>query len=59
MADRPSTSTLGVGKPRIKSVLQTLHVQVGKPKVGRPRSESAHLSKATDSSKKQKRKKTK
>ena len=58
MADRPSTSTSRVGRPRTKSVHQTPCVLVGKPKVGRPRSESAHASKITDSSKKQKGKKT-
>ena len=58
MADRPSTSTSGVGRPRTNSVQQTPHVLVGKPKVGRPRSESVHASKVTDSSKKLKRKKT-
>ena len=58
MADRPSTSTSRVGRPRTKSVHQTPHVLVGKPKTGRPRSESAHASKITDSSMKQKGKKT-
>ena len=58
MADRPSTSTSRQGRPRTKSVHQTPHVLVGKPKVGRPRSKSALASKVTDSSKKQKGKKT-
>ena len=58
MADRPSTSTLRVGRPRTKSAHQTPHVPLGKPKVGRPRSKSAHTSKVTDSSKKPKGKKT-
>ena len=58
MADRPSTSTSRVGRPRTKSAHQTPHVPLGKPKVGRPRSKSAHASKVTDSSKKPKGKKT-
>ena len=58
MADRPSTSTSRAGRPRTKSVHQTLCVPVGKPKVGRPRSMSAHASKITDSSIKPKGKKT-
>ena len=58
MADRPSTSTSRVGRPRTKSVHQTPHVPLGKPKIGRPRSKSAHASKVTDSSKKPKGKKT-
>ena len=58
MADRSSTSTSRVGRPRTKSAHQTPCVPLGKPKVGRPRSKSAHASKATDSSKKQKGKKT-
>ena len=58
MADRPSISTSIVGRPRTKSACQTPHVSVGKPKVGRPRSKSVHASKITDSSKKQKGKKT-
>ena len=58
MADRPSTSTSRVGGPRTKSMHQTPHVPLGKPKVGRPRSRSAHASKVTDSSKKPKGKKT-
>ena len=58
MADRPSTSTSGVGRPRTMSVHQTLCVPLGKPKAGRPRSKSAHASKITDSSKKPKGKKT-
>ena len=58
MADRPSTSTSRVGRPRTKSAHQTPHVLVGKPKVSRPRSKSAHASKITDSSIKPKRKKT-
>ena len=55
MADRPTTSTSRVGRPRTKSVHQ---VPLGKPKVGRPRSKSAHASKVTDSFKKPKEKKT-
>ena len=58
MANRPSTSTSRVGRPRTKSTHQTPHVSVGNPKVGRPRSKSVHASKITDSSKKQKGKKT-
>ena len=57
MEDRPSTSTSRAGRPRTKSVHQTPHVPVGKPKVCRPRSKSAHASKVTDSSKKSKGKK--
>ena len=57
MADRPSTSTSRVGRPRTRSVHQTPHVLVVKPKVGRPRSKSAHASKITDSSKNTKVKK--
>ena len=56
MADRPSASR--VGRPRTKSVHQTSHIPVGKPKVGRHMSESAHTSKVRDSSKKTKGKKT-
>ena len=37
---------------------QTPQVPLGKPKVGRPRSKSAHISKVTDSCKKPKGKKT-
>ena len=48
MADRPSTSTSGQGRPRTTSAHQTPCVLV-KPKVGRPRSKSAHASKITDS----------
>ena len=51
MANRPSTYTSRVGRPRTKSAHQTLCVLAGKPKVGRPRSMSAHASKVTDSSK--------
>ena len=58
MADRPSISTSRVGRPRTKSVHQTPHVPLGKPKVGRPRSKSAYASKIIDSSKKPKGKKT-
>ena len=58
MADRPSTSTSRAGRPRTKSVHQTPHVPVGKPKVGRPWSKSAHASTVTDSSKKPKGKGT-
>ena len=58
MADRLSTSTTTVGRPRTKSTHQTPCVPLGKPKVGRPRSKSAHASKVTDSSKKPKGKKT-
>ena len=58
MADRPSTSTTRVGRPRTKSAHQTPCVPLGKPKVGRPRSKPAHASKVTDSSKKPKGKKT-
>ena len=59
MADRLSTSTSRVGRPRTKSVHQKPHVPLGeKPKVGRPRSKSAHTSKTTESSKKPKGKKT-
>ena len=58
MADRPSTSTSRVGRPRTRSVHQTPHVPVVKPKVGRPRSKSAHASKITESSKNTKVKKT-
>ena len=58
MADRPSTSTSRMGRPRTKSAHQNPHVLVGKPKVGRLRSKSAHASKVTDSSKKPKGKKT-
>ena len=54
MADRLSTSTLRVGRPRTKSVYQTPCVLVEKPKVDRPRSKSALASKITDSSKKPK-----
>ena len=57
MTDRPSTSTSRQGRPRTRSVHQTPHVPV-KSKVGRPRSKSAHASKITDSSLKQKGKKT-
>ena len=58
MADRPSTPTSRAGRLRTKSLHQTPCVPVGKPKVGRPRSKSAHASKVTDSSKKLKGKKT-
>ena len=58
MADRPSTSTSRVGRPRTKSAHQTLCVPIGKPKVGRPRSKSTHGNKVIDSSKKPKGKKT-
>ena len=58
MADRPSTSTSRVGRPRTKSAHQTPYVPLGKPKVGRTRSKSAHTSKVTESSKKPKGKKT-
>ena len=58
MADRPSTSTSRVGRPRTKSAHQTPRVPVGKPKVGRSRSKSANASKITDSSKNTKVKKT-
>ena len=58
MADRPSTSTSRVGRPRSRSVHQTPCVPLVKPKVGRPRSKSAHASKITDSSKNTKVKKT-
>ena len=58
MTDRPSTSTSRMGRPRTKSAHQTPCVSVGKPKVGRPRLKSVHTSKITDSSKKQKGKKT-
>ena len=58
MANRPSTSTPRVGRPRTRSVHQTPCVSVVKPKVGRPRSKSAHASKITDSSKNTKVKKT-
>ena len=58
MADRPSTSRSGVGRPRTKSVHQTPYVPLGRPTGGRPRSKSAHASKVTDSSKKPKGKKT-
>ena len=54
MADRSSTSTSRVGRPRTKSAHQTPCVLVEKPKVGRPRSKSALASKITDSSKKPK-----
>ena len=54
MADRPSTSTSRVGRPRTKSANQTPCVLVGKLQVGRPRSKSAHASNITDSSKKPK-----
>ena len=42
MAD---TSTSRAGRPRTKSVHQTPCVPLGKPKVDRPRSKSAHTSK--------------
>ena len=58
MADRLSTSTSRVGRPRTKSEHQTSCVLLGKPKVGRPRSKSAHASKVTESCKKPKGKKT-
>ena len=58
MVDRPSTSTSRAGRPRTKSAHQTPCVLLGKPKVGRPRSKSALAGKVTDSSKKQKGKKT-
>ena len=58
MADRPSTSTSRVERPRTKSMHQTPCVPVGKPKIGIPRSKSAHASKNSDSSKKPKGKKT-
>ena len=58
MADRPSTSTSRVGRPRTKSVHQTPCVLVGKPKVVRPRSQSSRASKITDSSKEEKGKTT-
>ena len=51
MADRPSTSTSRVGRPKTKSAHQTPCEPPTKPKVGRPRSKSAHTSKITDSSK--------
>ena len=57
MADRSSTSTSRQGRPRTRSACQTPHVLV-KPKVGRPRSKSAHASKISDSSLKPKGKKT-
>ena len=53
MANRPSTSTSRVGRPRTRS-----HVLVVKPKFDRPRSKSAHASKITHSSKNTKVKKT-
>ena len=58
MADRPSISTSRAGRPRPKSVHQPSCIPVEKPKIGRPRSKSALASKVTDSSKKQKGKKT-
>ena len=58
MSDRPFTSTSRAGRPRRQSAHQTSDVPLGKPKVGRPRSKSAHASKVTESSKKQKGKKT-
>ena len=54
MADRPSTSTSRVGRPRTKSVNQTPCLLVEKPKVVRPRSKCTFASKVTDSSKKHK-----
>ena len=52
MADRPSTSTSRAGRPKTKSVHQTPYAPLGaKPKVGSPRSKSAHTSKTTESSK--------
>ena len=56
MAERPSTSAARVGRPGPRLVHQTPHV-VGS-KVGRPRSKSVHTSKITDSSIKEKVKKT-
>ena len=58
MANRPSTSTSRVGRPRTKSAHQTSCVPVGKPKIGTPRSKSTHASKMTDSSIKPKGKKS-
>ena len=58
MADRPSTSTSRVGRPRTRSAHQSPWVPVVKPKVGRPRCKSAHASKITDSFKNTKVKKT-
>ena len=43
--------------PELSQHHKTPHVPVGKPKVGRPRSKSAHASKVTDSSKKSRGKK--
>ena len=58
MADRPSTSASGVGRPRMKSTHLTSCVLVVKPKTVRPRSMSAHTSKVSDSPKREKVKKT-
>ena len=58
MADRPSASISRAGRLRTKSAHQTPHVLVGRLKVGRSRSKSAHGSKVTYSSKKPKGKKT-
>ena len=58
MADRPSTSAARVGRPRTRSAHQTPHLPVVNPKVGWPRSKSAHASKITESSKNTKGKKT-
>ena len=55
MADRPSTSASREGRTRMRSAHPTLHVPVVKPKVGRPRSKSAHTNKVSDSSKREKK----
>ena len=48
MADRPSASASGVGRPRTRSAHQTPSV----PKFGEPRSKSVYQSKVKDSAKK-------
>ena len=50
MADRPSTSTSRVGRPRTRSAHQTPHVLLSK--VGRPRSKLVYKPKVKDSAKK-------
>ena len=54
MADRPTASTSGVGRPRTRSVHQTPCV----PEVGRPRSKSVFQSKIKGSAKKNPTKQT-
>ena len=55
MADRLYTSAFRERRPKMRSAHPTSHVPVVKPKVSRPRSKSAHTSKISDSSTREKK----